>query len=189
MPCYHHTVPPTAVMTSSDIIAISPCCPHTHTHCSCSPPPPVHPLTLQVDRANIDALLVGDSVAMVVHGHDTTLPITLEDMLVHFRAVARGVRRAFLIGDLPFGSYETGPRDAVKVCMGKRPDAAAGVLRVAALPCCQARCCFALRLAARLQVAPAEATIWGTLLQVVLLPHSQLRAHTGTRGHALHHIK
>jgi hypothetical protein len=81
-----------------------------------SPPPPAHPPCRQVDRANIDVLLVGDSVAMVVHGHDTTLPITLEDMLVHCRAVARGARRAFLIGDLPFGSYETGPRDAVKVC-------------------------------------------------------------------------
>jgi 3-methyl-2-oxobutanoate hydroxymethyltransferase len=52
-------------------------------------------------------LLVGDSVGMVVHGHDTTLPVTLDDMLLHCRAVARGARRPLLIGDLPFGSYET----------------------------------------------------------------------------------
>lgn len=49
-------------------------------------------------------LLVGDSVAMVVHGHDTTLPITLDEMLAHCKAVARGARRAFLVGDMPFGS-------------------------------------------------------------------------------------
>lgn len=58
----------------------------------------------QVDEAGIDMLLVGDSVAMVVHGHDTTLPITMDEMLVHCKAVARGARRAFLVGDMPFGS-------------------------------------------------------------------------------------
>ena len=49
----------------------------------------------QVDTAGIDILLVGDSVAMVVHGHDTTLPVTMEDMLVHCKAVSRGARRSF----------------------------------------------------------------------------------------------
>lgn len=70
--------------------------------------------TVQVDLADIDTVLVGDSVSMVVHGHDTTLPITLDDMLSHCKAVARGATRAFLIGDLPFGSYETSTTDAVK---------------------------------------------------------------------------
>jgi 3-methyl-2-oxobutanoate hydroxymethyltransferase len=51
---------------------------------------------------------------MVVHGHDTTLPITLDDMLMHCKAVARGASRAFLIGDLPFGSYELSTTEAVK---------------------------------------------------------------------------
>ncbi len=51
---------------------------------------------------------------MVVHGHDTTLPITLDDMLSHCKAVARGAPRAFLIGDLPFGSYELSTTEAVK---------------------------------------------------------------------------
>ena len=48
---------------------------------------------VQVDSAGIDILLVGDSVAMVVHGHDTTLPVTMDDMLVHCKAVSRGARR------------------------------------------------------------------------------------------------
>lgn len=59
-------------------------------------------------------MLVGDSVSMVVHGHDTTLPITLDDMLSHCKAVARGATRAFLVGDLPFGSYELSTTEAVK---------------------------------------------------------------------------
>ncbi len=49
--------------------------------------------SVQVDTAGIDILLVGDSVAMVVHGHDTTLPVTMDDMLVHCKAVSRGARR------------------------------------------------------------------------------------------------
>eukprot|EP00803_Ostreobium_quekettii_P011619 evm.model.scf_692.2 EVM.evm.TU.scf_692.2 scf_692:13046-14395(+) len=50
---------------------------------------------------------------MVVHGHDTTIPITTEDLLVHCKAVGRGAKRAFLLGDLPFGSYESSPEQAV----------------------------------------------------------------------------
>lgn len=72
-----------------------------------------YPSAVHVDEAGIDMLLVGDSVAMVVHGHDTTLPITMEEMLVHCRAAARGARRAFLVGDLPFGSVEAGAGHAV----------------------------------------------------------------------------
>ena len=63
-----------------------------------------HARVAQVDEAGIDMLLVGDSVAMVVHGHDTTLPITMDEMLTHCKAAARGASRAFLVGDMPFGS-------------------------------------------------------------------------------------
>lgn len=72
-----------------------------------------YPSAVHVDLAGIDVCLVGDSAAMVVHGHDTTLPITLEEMLVHCRAVSRGAKRPFLVGDLPFGSYEQSPTQAV----------------------------------------------------------------------------
>lgn len=82
--------------------------------CGYTRPTPCYFSLLQVDLADIDIVLVGDSVSMVVHGHDTTLPITLDDMLSHCKAVARGATRAFLIGDLPFGSYELSTTEAVK---------------------------------------------------------------------------
>eukprot|EP00252_Welwitschia_mirabilis_P025624 TRINITY_DN8093_c0_g1_i4.p1 TRINITY_DN8093_c0_g1~~TRINITY_DN8093_c0_g1_i4.p1 ORF type:complete len:388 (+),score=75.78 TRINITY_DN8093_c0_g1_i4:315-1478(+) len=72
-----------------------------------------YPSAVHVDNAGIDICLVGDSVGMVVHGHDTTLPITMDDMLLHCRAVARGASRPLLVGDLPFGSYEESKEQAV----------------------------------------------------------------------------
>ena len=81
--------------------------------CCCSDIAPA----AQVDQAGIDMLLVGDSAAMVVHGHDNTLPITLDEMLVHCRAAARGASRPFLVGDLPFGSYEVSVTQAVDTAM------------------------------------------------------------------------
>ena len=59
-----------------------------------------------MDDSGIDVVLVGDSAAMVVHGHSTTLSITLEEMISHAKAVKRGIQRAMIVGDLPFGSYE-----------------------------------------------------------------------------------
>lgn len=76
-----------------------------------------YPSAVHVDNAGIDLILVGDSVGMVVHGHDTTQPVTMDDMVLHCRAVTRGVSRPFVIGDLPFGSYELGPRQAVRSAM------------------------------------------------------------------------
>src|SRR5450755_2076162 len=58
------------------------------------------------DEAGADVLLVGDSLGMVVQGHDTTLPVTLEDIIYHTRAVVRGTRHAHVIGDMPFMSYQ-----------------------------------------------------------------------------------
>jgi 3-methyl-2-oxobutanoate hydroxymethyltransferase len=69
---------------------------------------------LAVDRAGIDVILVGDSLGMVVLGYDTTLPVTMEDMLHHCRAVARGASYALLIGDMPFMSYQASVQDAVR---------------------------------------------------------------------------
>ncbi|XP_010247884.1 PREDICTED: 3-methyl-2-oxobutanoate hydroxymethyltransferase 1, mitochondrial-like isoform X1 [Nelumbo nucifera] len=72
-----------------------------------------YPSAVHLDEVGIDVCLVGDSASMVVHGHDTTLPITLDEMLVHCRAVARGAKRPLLVGDLPFGTYESCPQQAV----------------------------------------------------------------------------
>lgn len=65
-----------------------------------------YPTALLIDQSAIDLVLVGDSLGMVVHGFETTLPVTLEMMILHCQAVRRGVRRALLIGDMPFGSYQ-----------------------------------------------------------------------------------
>ncbi|MDX2089969.1 MAG: 3-methyl-2-oxobutanoate hydroxymethyltransferase [Kofleriaceae bacterium] len=59
-----------------------------------------------LDEAGADVLLVGDSLGMVVQGHETTLPVTLDEIAYHCRAVARGARRAHVVGDLPFMSYQ-----------------------------------------------------------------------------------
>ncbi|KAG6748156.1 hypothetical protein POPTR_014G090500v4 [Populus trichocarpa] len=72
-----------------------------------------YPSAVHLDTAGIDVCLVGDSASMVVHGHDTTLPISLDEMLVHCRAVARGAKRPLLVGDLPFGTYESSSNQAV----------------------------------------------------------------------------
>jgi len=67
-----------------------------------------------LDAAGLDSLLVGDSLGMVLQGHDTTLPVTLADMAYHTGCVARGSKRAFLIADLPFGSYQESPQQAFR---------------------------------------------------------------------------
>ena len=58
-----------------------------------------------VDAAGTDLVLVGDSLGMVIQGHDTTVPVTVDDIIYHCRTVARGLRRAFLVADMPFMSY------------------------------------------------------------------------------------
>jgi 3-methyl-2-oxobutanoate hydroxymethyltransferase len=73
-----------------------------------------YPTALAVDRAGVDAILVGDSLGMVVLGYETTLPVTMEDMLHHCKAVARGAKRAHLVGDLPFMSYQISTSEAVR---------------------------------------------------------------------------
>jgi 3-methyl-2-oxobutanoate hydroxymethyltransferase len=67
-----------------------------------------------IDGAGLDAILVGDSLGMVVLGYENTLPVTMDDMIHHCKAVARGVRYALLIGDMPFMSYQVSVEDAVR---------------------------------------------------------------------------
>lgn len=67
-----------------------------------------------LDRAGVDALLVGDSLGMVVLGHDTTVPVTMDQMVHHTRAVTAGTARALVIADMPFLSYQVGVDEAVR---------------------------------------------------------------------------
>ena len=69
---------------------------------------------LALDRAEIDSILVGDSLGMVMLGYENTLPVTMDDMIHHCKAVARGAKYALLIGDMPFLSYQTSEEDAVR---------------------------------------------------------------------------
>ena len=69
------------------------------------------------DRAGIDFLLVGDSAGNIVFGYDTTLPVTVDELIPLTRAVARAARRALVVADLPFGSYENGPEEALRTAM------------------------------------------------------------------------
>jgi 3-methyl-2-oxobutanoate hydroxymethyltransferase len=66
-----------------------------------------------VDEAGVDIVLVGDSLAMVVLGHEDTLSVTVDEMLHHVKAVRRGVARALLVADMPYGSFHLGAREAV----------------------------------------------------------------------------
>jgi 3-methyl-2-oxobutanoate hydroxymethyltransferase len=65
------------------------------------------------DEAGADVLLVGDSLGMVVQGHDSTLPVTMDQMVYHSRAVTRGAKRAHVVGDMPFMSYQNSVEEAV----------------------------------------------------------------------------
>src|ERR1700716_2929872 len=73
-----------------------------------------YPTARLLDEAGVDILLVGDSLAMVVLGYESTLPVTLEEMLHHTRAVRRGTRHALLVADMPYGSYHDDPMEAVR---------------------------------------------------------------------------
>jgi 3-methyl-2-oxobutanoate hydroxymethyltransferase len=73
-----------------------------------------YPTALAMDQAGVDSILVGDSLAMVVLGYENTLPVTMEEMLHHSRAVARGARSALLIGDMPFMSYQVSVEEATR---------------------------------------------------------------------------
>ena len=67
-----------------------------------------------VDGAGIDVILVGDSASNVMAGHETTLPITLNEMIYHASSVVRAVHRSLVVVDLPFGSYQSDPKEALR---------------------------------------------------------------------------
>jgi 3-methyl-2-oxobutanoate hydroxymethyltransferase len=68
------------------------------------------------DEAGVDMLLIGDSLGMVIQGHDSTLPVTLEQTLYHVECVVRGSSKALVIADMPFGSFQESPRQAFRSC-------------------------------------------------------------------------
>ena len=73
-----------------------------------------YPTARLLDEAGVDVILVGDSLAMVALGYDSTLPVTLDDMIHHARAVRRGTKRALLVADMPFGSYHSDTAESLR---------------------------------------------------------------------------
>lgn len=73
-----------------------------------------YPMAKMVDEAGIDAILVGDSLGNAVLGYDSTIPVTMDDMVHHIKAVTRGVKRAMVIGDMPFLSYHISREESVR---------------------------------------------------------------------------
>src|SRR6266436_5068389 len=73
-----------------------------------------YPTARIVDEAGIDVILVGDSLGNVVLGYGNTVPVTLDEIMIHLKAVRRAVQRALLVADMPYGSFHTGPDDAVR---------------------------------------------------------------------------
>src|ERR1700682_5215570 len=76
-----------------------------------------YPTARIVDEAGIDIILVGDSLGNVVLGYGTTGPVTLDEILIHVKAVRRGVQRALLVADMPYGSFHTGADDTVRAAL------------------------------------------------------------------------
>jgi len=83
-----------------------------------------------VEESGIDIALVGDSLAMVALGHDDTLSVTMEEMLHHVRAVRRGIHRALLVADMPYGSFHLGPRQAVENALRFVKEAGAQAVKI-----------------------------------------------------------
>lgn len=83
-----------------------------------------------LDQVGMDILLVGDSLGNVVQGHDTTLPVTVDDMIYHAKAVKRGVRNALVVVDMPFMSYQTSVDDAVRNCGRVMKETGAGAVKL-----------------------------------------------------------
>ncbi len=83
-----------------------------------------------LDEVGIDIILVGDSLGNVVQGHETTLPVTVDDMIYHAKAVKRAVRNALIVVDMPFMSYQTSVDDAVRNCGRVMKDVGVGAVKL-----------------------------------------------------------
>ncbi len=89
-----------------------------------------YPTARLLDEAGVDVILVGDSLGMVVLGHESTLPVTIDEMLHHTRAVRRGTHRALLVADMPYGSYHTDMAESLHNAMRFVKEAGAEAVKV-----------------------------------------------------------
>ena len=89
-----------------------------------------YPTARLFDEAGVDVLLVGDSLGMVVLGYDSTLPVTIDEMLHHTRAVRRGTRRALVVSDMPYGSYHTDTAESLRNAVRFVKEAGAEAVKV-----------------------------------------------------------
>jgi 3-methyl-2-oxobutanoate hydroxymethyltransferase len=89
-----------------------------------------YPTARLLDEAGVDVLLVGDSLGMVVLGYESTLPVSLEEMLHHTRAVRRGTRRALVVADMPYGSYHTETGESLRNAVRFVKEAGAEAVKV-----------------------------------------------------------
>ncbi|WP_343486138.1 3-methyl-2-oxobutanoate hydroxymethyltransferase [Allomuricauda sp. d1] len=83
-----------------------------------------------VDAANVDVILVGDSASNVMAGHETTLPITLDQMIYHATSVIRAVNRALVVVDIPFGSYQSDPKEALRSAIRIMKESGAHAIKI-----------------------------------------------------------
>jgi len=88
------------------------------------------PTAQLVDRAGIDCILIGDSLGMTALGYSSTVPVTMDEMIHHAKAVSRGTRRAILVGDLPLGAYHASSADAVNSAMRMVKEGGADVVKL-----------------------------------------------------------
>lgn len=89
-----------------------------------------YPTARLLDEAGVDVLLVGDSLGMVVLGYESTLPVTIEEMLHHTRAVRRGTRRALVVADMPYGSYHADTAESLRNAMRFVKEAGAEAVKI-----------------------------------------------------------
>ncbi len=117
------------------------------------------------ESAGVPALLVGDSAAMVVHGHDSTIPITVDELLPMVSAVVRGTQEALVIADLPFGSYQEGPSQALATATRFMKDAGAHAVKleggVSVLPQVEALASAGIPVIGHLGLTPQSVNLLG----------------------------